>query len=152
MNMMEGKDDAISRRAAIKLAIDLDCESRGIIKESKCREIENRYNMIPAAQPPTDEWCTDCKEYDQKKHCCHRFTKVILQTVEELKSQTQWIPCSERLPLIEENPVLVSWMGLVNIGWYNSIDGWTTGTRFNADEVDAWMKLPEPYKGGEQDG
>lgn len=44
-------DDLISRQAAIKLAIDLDCESRGIIKESKCREIENRYNMIPAAQP-----------------------------------------------------------------------------------------------------
>ena len=41
----------------------------------------------PAAQPPLEEfeWCTDCKEYDQKAHCCHRFTKVIRQTVEELK-------------------------------------------------------------------
>ena len=37
--------------------------------------------------PPLEEfaWCTDCKEYDQKAHCCHRFTKVIRQTVEELK-------------------------------------------------------------------
>ena len=25
------------------------------------------------------EWCTDCKEYDQEKHCCHRWTKVIRQ-------------------------------------------------------------------------
>lgn len=33
------------------------------------------------------EWCTDCKEYDQKKHCCHRWTKVIRQTVEEVKRQ-----------------------------------------------------------------
>ena len=32
------------------------------------------------------EWCTDCKEYDQEKHCCHRWTKVIRQTVEEMKS------------------------------------------------------------------
>ena len=45
--------DLIDRQAAIKLAIDLDYESRGILKESKCREIENRYNMIPSAQPDT---------------------------------------------------------------------------------------------------
>ena len=31
------------------------------------------------------EWCRDCKEYDQEAHCCHRWTKVIRQTVEELK-------------------------------------------------------------------
>lgn len=33
------------------------------------------------------EWCTGCKEYDQEKHCCHRWTKVIKQTVEEVKRQ-----------------------------------------------------------------
>ena len=44
-------NDLISRQAAIKLAIELDYESRGILKESKCREIENRYNMLPSAQP-----------------------------------------------------------------------------------------------------
>lgn len=52
--------DLISRQAAIKLAIDLDYESRGILKESKCREIENRYNMIPPAQPEIIR-CKDCK-------------------------------------------------------------------------------------------
>ena len=31
------------------------------------------------------EWCTDCKEYDQEKHCCHRYSKVIRQTVAEMK-------------------------------------------------------------------
>ena len=31
------------------------------------------------------EWCTDCKEYDQEQHCCHRFTKVIRQAFEEMK-------------------------------------------------------------------
>lgn len=31
------------------------------------------------------EWCGDCKEYDQEHHCCHRFTKVIRDTIEELK-------------------------------------------------------------------
>ena len=31
------------------------------------------------------EWCTDCKEYDQEQHCCHRYTKVIRQAFEEMK-------------------------------------------------------------------
>lgn len=55
--------DCISRQAAIKLAIDLDCESRGVIKESKCREIENRYNMIPSAQPQIVR-CKDCAKHE----------------------------------------------------------------------------------------
>lgn len=34
-----------------------------------------------------DEWCHDCKEYDQQKHYCPRFCRVIRETVEELKSK-----------------------------------------------------------------
>lgn len=33
------------------------------------------------------EWCRDCKEYDQNAHCCHRWTKVIRNTVNDLKTQ-----------------------------------------------------------------
>ena len=33
------------------------------------------------------EWCHDCKEYDQNAHCCHRWTKVIRNTVNDLKTQ-----------------------------------------------------------------
>ena len=45
--------------------------------------------FIPSAEPEPEEfeWCHDCKEYDQEKHCCHRWTKVIRQTVEEVKRQ-----------------------------------------------------------------
>ena len=31
----------------------------------------------------TFEWCHDCKEYDTEKHCCHRFTKVIRNTLKD---------------------------------------------------------------------
>ena len=31
------------------------------------------------------EWCHDCKEYDQEKHCCHRWPKAIRQTIAELE-------------------------------------------------------------------
>lgn len=33
------------------------------------------------------EWCHDCKEYDAERHCCPRWTKVIRNTVEELKRE-----------------------------------------------------------------
>lgn len=31
-----------------------------------------------------DEWCTDCKEYDQEHHCCPRFNRVIRQTIDDI--------------------------------------------------------------------
>jgi hypothetical protein len=34
------------------------------------------------------KWCTDCKEYDQEKHCCHRWSKVIRDTVAEIRQET----------------------------------------------------------------
>lgn len=49
---------------------------------------------LPSVQPEKFEWCHDCKEYDQTQHYCPRWTKVIRQTVEELKAQPKigkWI-------------------------------------------------------------
>ena len=40
---------------------------------------------VPSAEEEYFEWCDGCKEYDQEQHCCHRFTKVIRQTVAEMK-------------------------------------------------------------------
>ena len=56
----------------------------------------NEYNALqmaikalsatPAEQTHEEwEWCTDCKEYDQEQHCCHRYCKVIRETVDEIK-------------------------------------------------------------------
>lgn len=41
----------------------------------------------------TFEWCHGCNEYDKDNHCCHRWSKVIRNTVEELKTdrpQGEW--------------------------------------------------------------
>lgn len=32
------------------------------------------------------EFCTDCKEDDHEKHCCHRWTKFIRRTIDEMKA------------------------------------------------------------------
>lgn len=41
------------------------------------------------------EWCRDCKEYDQEAHCCHRWTKVIRKTVEDVKESYKIVTCGE---------------------------------------------------------
>ena len=42
-------------------------------------------NALPSAEDESFEWCTDCKEYDQEAHCCHRWSKVIRKTVDEMQ-------------------------------------------------------------------
>ena len=48
----------------------------------------NKDNYEPLEQEPqTFKWCETCKEYDQEKHCCHRWSKAIRDTVEEMKQE-----------------------------------------------------------------
>ena len=70
--------DTISRRALCEYALN-----------QKDKTITaNDIMRFPSAQPAPEEfeWCRDCKEYDQTAHCCHRWTKAIRKTVEELET------------------------------------------------------------------
>ena len=42
-------------------------------------------NELPSSEEESFEWCDGCKEYDQEAHCCHRWSKMIRKTVEEMK-------------------------------------------------------------------
>ena len=95
--------DLISRQAmidAMKRHRAIFCKNRiefmALPKDEKARvdEIDNCISDLvnaPDAELEVFEFCASgenpCKEYDQQNHCCHRWTKVIRQTVEELKSQ-----------------------------------------------------------------
>lgn len=87
------KRDVIYRQAAIDAVADLYWMDERLLNFKK--EIDATFDKIkalPSAQPYPEEfeWCYDCKEYDQDSHCCHRWTKVIRQTVEEFKkAQTE---------------------------------------------------------------
>ena len=86
-------DDSISRKAAINALANYihnvdKVFSTGLMSADDCKDAAHSVlDALPAAQPPLEEfeWCTDCKEHDQKAHCCHRYTKVIRKTMEELK-------------------------------------------------------------------
>ena len=57
---------------------------------------------------------------------------------------TQWIPCSERLPDNDES-VLISNSHGVTKAWWNG-RFWTSIAVKKYKTVTAWMPLPEPYK------
>ena len=97
-----------------------------------------------------DEWCLGCKEYDQEHHCCHRFTKVIRQTVEECKKErpdSKWYPVEEKLPEIHKD-VLVTDREVsdVYVSYYCGGGYWGTDTGGANNRIIAWMPLPEPYQ------
>lgn len=68
----------------------------------------------------------------------------------------RWIPVTEGLPAYGED-VLLSMNGDYSIGYLvPTYDGrryeWHhSGWFYYFNEVDAWMPLPEPYKGGEEE-
>lgn len=58
-------------------------------RDSKTHELLpiSSIDALPSAQPELhyDEWCETCKEYDQERHSCPRWNRVIRQTVDDLK-------------------------------------------------------------------
>lgn len=128
--------DLISRQALCEYALNQKDKS----------VTPNDIMRFPSAQQEF-EWCHDCKEYDQEKHCCPRWTKVIRNTVAELK-QPQWIPCSERLPA-KTGHYLCSFKKPNRIdNIFVDLAYWTGGRWYGylANEINAWMPLPKPYE------
>lgn len=109
------------------------------------------------ATPLEFEWCDTCKEYDKDKHCCHRWSKQIHQTVKELKEtyslDRNWIPCETKLPNELEFVLVTNIHGDVEILCRLSNDNWSNGTtQFTNEYVVAWQSKPKGYKGGENNG
>ena len=84
---MSNTNDLISRKAAI------DAIEKNAYRHTYLDQIIDIVSALPSAQPEEFEWCHDCKEYDKQAHCCHRWTKVIRNTVKELKAERKgkWI-------------------------------------------------------------
>lgn len=107
-------EDVISRQAVFE-AID-DCNSDGL-KGIFCsyddgERFKEYIKNLPSVQPiyNTSEWCHDCSEYDQVKHCCPRFNRVIRNAVKEVKKPKtgHWIGHREHC---ENSGVMPSGLG-----------------------------------------
>lgn len=75
----------------------IECELTNMTGEFADREmpeaIKRIYDALNVAENSLErcqkaeesfEWCHECKEYDQEKYCCHRFTKQIRKTVSDI--------------------------------------------------------------------
>ena len=152
-------DDLISRQAAID-ALDVLCQEHRYRIPGK-RETYSQYNE--AWQDALDR------------------AENAIGNLPPAQPEQRWIPCSERLPE-DIRPVIVTWKNTDPKSYYQYIVGkhftgtacykngkwyWYSSTtedmlaeygRYDSEEFDeaieciAWMPLPEPYKGGEQDG
>lgn len=110
----------------------------------------------------TFDWCTGCKEYDSEAHCCHRWSKFINETVNEIKSTSntgEWIPVTERLPELGEIVLIYDKaFGYLTAKYSEVVDDYDekntvflTHYSISSDKWAsmypiAWMPLPEPYK------
>ena len=66
---------------------------------------------------------------------------------EKLKAQVpRWIPVEERLPMPDENPVLVYDYSGVGMAWYSSTMGWMYRTGLGCLDITHWMPLPKAPK------
>lgn len=74
-------DSHVSKKAVIDVIDNFN------VFESREDQIalERKIAELPSAEDEPFEWCTDCKEYDREAHCCHRFTKVIRNAVEDMQ-------------------------------------------------------------------
>ena len=72
---------------------------------------------LPSAQPEykLNEWCYDCKEYDQEHHCCPRFNRVIRTALQD--AQPAIVRCKDCKYF--ERDIQRSW------GTYNGCGVWT---------------------------
>ena len=106
------------------------------------------------------EWIIVCIEHDGFIHT-HRFDKANQIIHDALSAESEWIPCSERLPS-EDGRYLVcmSWE-YDNMEVLKWADGWNCfrcpdGKVSRESEIDgadviAWMPLPKPYREGDEE-
>ena len=145
------KDDTISRQAALDALNGID--------EYNPRSIFAITELPPVQPEPEEfEWCHTCREYDQEKHCCHRWTKVIRQTVEDVKAtQPGWIPWdSGRFPEESGTYTVTAYDGATKRVTYakyqKRLKRWElTGARAYW-RVLAWMPHIDPWEGGQDNG
>ena len=81
-----------------------------------------------------------------------KMLNVLISIVNSLpayNSNPNWISCKEQLPKAQ-GEVLLTYHDEVTIGWLYEDGTWAIyegESNAQADEVVAWMPLPEPYKG-----
>ena len=94
------------------------------------------------------------KFYSHERHeyCVSVYAIDTMPTIEPDRPHGEWIPCSERLP-DESGKYMVCWCGDWGVDiciaeYSKSGKYWLHREGCEIRGINAWMPLPEPYKGG----
>lgn len=90
---------------------------------------------------------TDGEPLEQKPIC--PSAGIDCEDCPAYEKKTGWIPVSERLPEKNVEVLATTEWGAVTIAEMYSANDWFIhegATNVDADELTAWMPLPEPYK------
>ena len=94
---------------------------------------------------------TECNPYG-KPTLDFESGKKVIEHLEHMPSADRWIPCSERLPKDWEHVLVcttVTYTTPIFVDWYvDEIGSWAN----EGDSVIAWMPLPKPWKGADDEG
>lgn len=129
--------------------------------EALCREYAQKIvDALPSAEAVTHGRLIDADALSEKLCATTLFIKdgeVFQRMINDAPTVSAeavqgWIPCSERLPDVDvEVLATVDWPD-VRIMWLKKDGTWETDEYILAsDEILAWMPLPTPYKGGEDE-
>lgn len=104
--------------------------SRLIDADALLKFVEDRYEIT---------WESDTYEGGIKDACSDIIEKI--DNMPTIEPEPHWIPCSERMP--EDGQLIYAsfqYFQCCIIAEYSS---------YIRDAIDAWVPLPEPYKGGQ---
>ena len=138
--------DLIDRQAALDAIQTINPEGDSLIN-SVLGIIELKIFDLPSVQPDIARDIATIIENEKDM-------RVISQNA------GQWIPCSERLPE-DDTLMLVNYIDHrpeamdIWIGWHEMENVWYINgeehSRERGNEVIAWMPLPEPWRGGQDE-
>ena len=135
---------------AIDMAIEaLMQESRKVTQESTQDQISRQDALKPFCISPDG---TRIPEVDCDNFPVEFSVEFIKKHLLSLPSaDTEWIPCSEKLPEKEELVLVTVWNDVV-IAWRNRYGGWeSVEDMYEKGDVISSMPLPKPYKGGDDE-
>ena len=131
-------------------------ELKELREQIPCEDVVSR-NAIIRALNTMDRYVSDeltlCNTYIKfPKNEVFIVDDVYEEIVENLPSvqqEQQWIPVSERLPVLDEDVLATTAWNDITIAWRVGIDEWRIhegNTNAETDDLIAWLPLPERYK------
>ena len=116
-----------------------------IRREDAIKALRYEYPTMPIFKGLREEWAIKTEGF-------RKAEEVIMSVPSADRPQGEWIPCSERLPNEKEIVLITNDKGNVRFGQFRGTHGkywiWKGNT---LETVLAWMPLPKPWKGEDDD-